>query len=401
MIQFFEIALLVPGAIVFCIAVLLAIEIIGALLPQKKRLDVNDEPGLIAVVIPAHNESTSISATLTAIQSQIRPGDRVIVVADNCTDNTASVVTSAGAQCWERNDPARRGKGYALQFALDRLKEAPPKTVVFIDADCVIADGSLEKLAGAAEQESRPVQALYLMKAPGAAGPRLHVSEFAWIFMNHVRMRGLDRFFGVSRFTGAGLALPWGVAEHLDLGSGEIVEDLALTLNLTEQRTPPLLHLDAVVTSEFPSTDKALAKQRARWEHGSQRLAAIRALPSLAKGIMSGNIGLCAIALDLLIPPIMNLLAIIALVVVASLLAAPLGVLGPLIVSVAAMFIVLISIMAAWVKFGREALPLSSLRGLAPFLAAKREVYNAEGRASAKSWTPTRSSDADDRTGER
>jgi cellulose synthase/poly-beta-1,6-N-acetylglucosamine synthase-like glycosyltransferase len=400
MIQIFEIAVLIPSVAVLLLASFLGAEVIGAFLPQRKRDGADGEPGPIAIVIPAHNEAASICGTLSSIQSQARPGDRVIVVADNCTDKTASVATSAGAQCWERTDPGHRGKGYALQFALDRLKKTPPETVIFVDADCTLADGGLIKLSSIAEREGRPVQALYLMKAPEGAGPRLRVSEFAWVFLNHVRMRGLDRLFGVSRFTGAGMALPWRLAERLDVGSGEIVEDLALTLDLTERRAAPILLLDVVVESEFPTTEEALAKQRARWEHGSQQLAARRALPSLVKAIASGNIKFFAIAFDLLIPPIMNLVGLIALVVAAGLVVAIAGALTPLIVSLTAMLIVSVSIAAAWVKFGKEALPLSSLSGLAPFLAAKRNIYNAEGRTSAKSWTPTRNGDADSNAGD-
>src|SRR5689334_13809102 len=47
----------------------------------------------IAVLVPAHDEETGIAATLLSIQAQLRPGDHLVVVADNCQDKTASVAS--------------------------------------------------------------------------------------------------------------------------------------------------------------------------------------------------------------------------------------------------------------------------------------------------------------------
>src|SRR5262245_56077892 len=49
----------------------------------------------IAVLVPAHNESTGLLQTLADIQTQILPGDRLLVVADNCVDDTAAVASAA------------------------------------------------------------------------------------------------------------------------------------------------------------------------------------------------------------------------------------------------------------------------------------------------------------------
>ena len=400
MMQIFEIAVALASIAVFLLSVFLFLEIVGAYLPQRKKQADDGTPGPIAVVIPAHNEAASIGATLSSVLAQARNVDRVIVVADNCSDDTAEIALRAGAQSWVRVDDLHRGKGYALQFALDRLKDAPPETVVFVDADCTLSDGSLMKLAATAEREERPIQALYLMKAPPEATARLRVAEFAWAFLNHARMSGLDRLFGVSRITGAGVALPWSTAATLNVGSGEIVEDLALTLTLTDRKKAPLLQVDALVTSEFPTAEDALAKQRARWEHGSQRLAARRALPSFSKGVTSGDIRLVAIAGDIMIPPIVNLFAAILVMFAISLIAWFMGAAAPLPFVAGALILFAASVVAGWFKVGRAALPFSSLRGLVPFLAAKSQVYGAEGRASAKQWTPTRSGEIDGNAGE-
>ncbi len=394
----FEIAILIASIITFVLALILFVEVIGAFLPMRKKVVDDFKPGPIAVVIPAHNEATSIEATLHSVLGQLRSIDRVIVIADNCTDETAEIAETAGAQCLVRNDRKRLGKGYALQFALEHLKNQPSQSVVFVDADCVLSEGALLSLAATAEREDRPVQALYLMQAPPEASARLRIGEFAWAFLNHVRMSGLDRIFGVSRITGAGIALPWRIASTLNVGSGEIVEDLSMTLTLTEQRKAPRLLHDAIVTSEFPTSEDALTKQRARWEHGSQRLAMRRSIPCFGHGILTGNLRLIAIAFDLMIPPTINFLGLLLAVFTLSVMTMMAGAPAAFGFATASMVLFAISIVAGWFKIGKDVLPLSSLVGLLPFLVAKTRIYGGEGRRSSKQWTATRSGETDKNT---
>ncbi len=44
--------------------------------------------GVVTVLVPAHNESAGITETLLSLNNQTQRPDRVIVVADNCTDDT-------------------------------------------------------------------------------------------------------------------------------------------------------------------------------------------------------------------------------------------------------------------------------------------------------------------------
>ena len=51
------------------------------------------------------------------------------------------------AEVVERNDPGKRGKGYALDWGIRHLSLDPPALVIIVDADCKLADGALENLA--------------------------------------------------------------------------------------------------------------------------------------------------------------------------------------------------------------------------------------------------------------
>ncbi len=370
-------------------ACVVALETIGALLPAKKNTRQATVNARAAIIVPAHNEGAYLAPTLMDISSQMSEGDRLIVVADNCDDDTAEVAIASGAECLVRNDLKNRGKGFALQFALDHLHENHPDAVVFIDADCRLLEGALENLISAVGDTQGPVQSLYLMRAGEGAEARQRVAEFAWLFMNAVRMRGLDRLAGVTRLTGSGMALPWHVAHSVKLGSGQIVEDLALTLDLVASGASPRLVKDAVVTSEFPDSADASVTQRARWEQGSLKLGARRAIPLLFEGLAGGRFRLCAIALDLLTPPLVLLTVLILLSLTVSLVAALLGSAAPLWFSLTAFLLISLSVFTAWLKFGREALPPSEMAGVVRFLLEKTRIYGSAGRQSTKGWTRT------------
>src|SRR5215831_6708425 len=97
-------------------------------------------PHRTAVLIPAHNEGAGILPTIRDVQAQLGPHDRILVVADNCTDDTAAIVQGAGVEVIVRADPARRGKGYALEFGVRHLSLNPPDVVVIMDADCRLGE---------------------------------------------------------------------------------------------------------------------------------------------------------------------------------------------------------------------------------------------------------------------
>jgi len=142
-------------------------------------------------LIPAHDEEKGILATLNDIKPQLRPNDRLLVVADNCTDDTAAIAASGGAEVTVRSDPSKIGKGYALDWGINYLASNPPDIVIMIDADCRAAERVIDSLASVCEQKQRPVQSLYLMASPEGSRINHQVAEFAWRVKNWVRPLGL------------------------------------------------------------------------------------------------------------------------------------------------------------------------------------------------------------------
>ena len=236
--------LLVALAIVLAIPVAVFVtEVIAAVVLPPRELLIPDREFCesVAVLVPAHNESAGMLPTLTDIKPQLRASDHLVVVADNCADDTAAVAATAGAEVVIRDDPSRRGKGYALAWGLRHLSSAPPNVVIVIDADCKVPDGAIEQLRRAVTIAERPVQALSGMTKPDESSNELRVAEFAWRVKNLVRPSGLRNIGLPCQLMGSAMAFPWNIIRVADLATGSLVEDLKLALIWPSTVTPPLL----------------------------------------------------------------------------------------------------------------------------------------------------------------
>jgi cellulose synthase/poly-beta-1,6-N-acetylglucosamine synthase-like glycosyltransferase len=101
-------------------------------------------PVTVTVLVPAHNEEVSLPATLASLGEQTRPPERVIVVADNCTDATVSLAEAAGAEVVESVDNTHKKAG-ALNQVLARLLPTlgDNDLVLVMDADTRLSEGFL------------------------------------------------------------------------------------------------------------------------------------------------------------------------------------------------------------------------------------------------------------------
>lgn len=299
-----EIFLIIP-IILFLIPVTLLLLQTICSMPSWKRppIDGIKRPS-VAVLIPAHNEEHGVTETILSIKSQLQPQDRILVIADNCSDGTANAVLLAGAEVCERTDLHNRGKGFALDFGVQNLKSNPPEVVIIIDADCTLSDGSIERLACAVQQTGGPAQSLYLMHAPVGSGAFKKIAEFAWMVKNYVRPLGFKRLGLPCQLMGSGMAFSWPMISNAALANGHVVEDLKLGLDLAKAGTPAFFCPDAKVISYFPVSNSGEKTQRARWEHGHMGMILSMAPEFLMTAVRKRNIGLLGLALDLCVPPI-------------------------------------------------------------------------------------------------
>jgi cellulose synthase/poly-beta-1,6-N-acetylglucosamine synthase-like glycosyltransferase len=364
--------LLVPIAVLF-------LECSAAFLPGRSQAWNAEVPRpRVAVLVAAHNEASGISETLLTILPQLTDQDRVVVIADNCNDETAAIARNIGATAIERIDPDRRGKGYALDYGLRFIEADPPEVVVVVDADCIVHQGTIERIARHSSAVARPVQATYLMERPANPGPKDSVSALAFMVKNLVRPSGLARLGLPCLLTGTGMAFPWSVMQNATLASGNIVEDMQLALELAIAGQAPVFCGEAKVTGRLPQQEQAAKSQRTRWEHGHLRTLLTQVPQLLKASLGQRRFDLGALALDLCIPPLSLLVIMWAAVTGVAVLAGALGASWiPAIFLAIEGLLVLISIIGAWAKFGRADLPILTLLVVPFYILWKIPLYLA------------------------
>lgn len=386
-IYFIELVLALPALALLVAALVLATQAAAALAMRDRPFTSAAVRPRAAILVPAHNEAAAIAATTAHLRSQVTPFDRLIVVADNCSDETATLAAAAGAEVVERRDLALIGKGFALEAGLRYLSDDPPEAVLFVDADCRLSPGGLEAMARACVGVGVPVQCLDLMRVDPASQGQPRLAEFAWRIRNDLRPTGYSRLGLPCQLLGTGMMIPWRVLDPSDFSTGHVAEDSLIGLRCAVKGSPPMFFRSASVVSYFPTTAAGCTEQRRRWLHGQLQIVFEEAPRLLIAALKRRSFSLLALAADHLTPPLV-LLAF--LIVGMCAVTVGFGVLTggwfPSVLAGAAFALYSASLTAAWFYCGRDLIgraelveaPRHALRVLCAaveFLAGKRSSW--------------------------
>ncbi len=244
----------------------------------------------IVVVVPAHDEELGLPATLASLKAMDYPKDlfQIVVVADNCSDATAQVAVNAGVRCLERRDEGRRGKGYALRFAFDRLLEEGFDALAVIDADNQCRSDFLRCMDARLRSGQAVIQARNVVGNPT-------VNALTWILAvgnaveNDLYSRGKAALSLSSPLRGTGMCFSAEVLRRVPWAASSIAEDAEYGLALAEQGISVHFASETEVWSDAPATLAAAATQRIRWASGNMGMARRSAFAILSRGVRSRN----------------------------------------------------------------------------------------------------------------
>ncbi len=263
-------------------------------------------PRRFRFIVPAHNESAGIAATVRSLLAIDYPSAAfdVLVVADNCVDDTAEQARKAGATVLERQDKELRGKGYALHYAFEQL---PPEVdaVAVIDADTLVSPNILHAFSARRELGAHAVQADYAVRNPDA-GWRTRMIAIAFGAFHIVRSRAREQAKLSCGLRGNGMCFSAEILKQVPHNAYSIVEDVEYGIRLGEAGQRVFYADEAHVYGEMVSTASAASSQRRRWEDGRKQLIAQHAGRLLRAGL-AGNRVLLDLSCDLLIPPLSRL----------------------------------------------------------------------------------------------
>jgi cellulose synthase/poly-beta-1,6-N-acetylglucosamine synthase-like glycosyltransferase len=270
------------------------------------------------VIVPAHNEAAIIERTVASLKKIDWPADRfrVWVVADNCSDATASLALRAGARVRERHDTSLRGKGYALQYAfLASLDEAWASAVVVVDADAEVSPNLLEAFAARIETGSQAVQAHYGVLNPMASW-RTRLITIAKASFHIVRSRARERLKVSCGIRGNGWCVTHELLRKVPYAAFSLTEDLEYGIDIGMLGFRVAYADEAHSDADMASGEQVARKQRQRWEGGRFQLIREKTLRLLAAAWRRRSAICLDLALDLLVLPLsyvaLNVIALIA-----------------------------------------------------------------------------------------
>jgi hypothetical protein len=260
----------------------------------------------LTVLVPAHDEESSIAACVRSLLDQTYPGElyEVAVVADNCTDHTAERAEAAGARVLVRDEPEVRGKGQALRWALDRvLVEAePPDAVVVVDADTHADRGFLAALVAPLAAGAHAVQGESLLVDDGTRASTLRAAAF--LLVNRVRPSGRAVLGLPSHLAGNGMLVRRETLEAHPWDAYTSAEDLEYALRLRLNRIDPVFAGGAILRSPTAPNAAAAREQQLRWEGGKIHLAKTWIPALVATAVRDRRPVLLDAAVELAVPPL-------------------------------------------------------------------------------------------------
>jgi cellulose synthase/poly-beta-1,6-N-acetylglucosamine synthase-like glycosyltransferase len=277
------------------------------------------------IIVPAHDEAGGIGPTLSSLHALDYPIElrRIRAIADNCTDDTAAVAATAGAEVWERRDPGARGKGHALAFAFARtLEEGWADGLVVVDADTTVSPNLLECFSAALNSGGRCLQAEYGVRNPDASW-RTRLMTLSFALFHNLRSNARDRLGLSVGLRGNGMCFARDLLRAVPYDAFSLVEDLEYGIRLGLHGERVQYVGEAKVVGDMGESEATSRSQRRRWEGGRLTMVRTYTLPLLRRALTKLDPVPADLALDLLVPPLGYLVLAAALGTVAASLLSP------------------------------------------------------------------------------
>ena len=241
-------------------------------LVHKKKYPVAEELCKYAVVVSCKDEEKVIGRLIKSIKSSDYPQDKldIYVIVHNCTDNTASVAKSIGANVIIYNDSSKNRVGYAYNYAFKNIDVSGYEGVIFFDADNVVAKDYFLKLNNAFvyyEKKAVVTTFRHALNMDKGVLPATYGIYFATCCL--LGFSGRDNFNVSSRITGCGFVMP-----ASDLKDGwnyfGLTQDVEFSADLVNKGKTIHYCNEATFYDEQPRNFLVMWRQRLRWAAGQR-----------------------------------------------------------------------------------------------------------------------------------
>lgn len=316
--------ILLLSTIGFFITYLAYLSVLAFIEQNGKSLE-TDTKRRFVIAIPAYNEENSLPRTLKNLFEVDYPRRKfdIIVIADNCSDKTAEIAKKEGANVMVRNNPDKRGKGYALRWCFDQLIRENDRhqydAAVVVDADSVVTKNLLKVMNEYLENGAEVVQGHLTVDSK----PDVWTSEIIRIgftLYNYVRplaRRAIDCPAGLR---GNGMCFSMDVLEEVPWDAYSLTEDLEYGIKLLLNDKNVVFAPEAIGFNIVPEKAENAKSQRERWEMG--RLPVLKKyIGKLCKEVFKQrSFKILDTLIDLVTPPLVNMMIVACGMASASLL---------------------------------------------------------------------------------
>lgn len=270
-----------------------AFEVFAALMsisPRRRLLSAHrpsvatehaEGPVRVTVLVPAHDEEFSLPTTLGALLEQTRPPDRVIVVADNCTDRTVEIARGMGVESFETVGNKHK-KGGALNQALATMLPGTDASdvILVMDADTSLSPRFIEVASArlAEDSELTAVGGIFSGEPGHGLIGQFQRNEYTryslqirarhgrvFVLTGTATMFRADALLDVA--AARGVFIPGETGRVYDTAA--LTEDNELTLALKSLGATMTSPRECLVTTEIMPTWRNLWVQRKRWQRGA------------------------------------------------------------------------------------------------------------------------------------
>lgn len=251
----------------------------------------------------AHNEEAVIEAHVKNVLAMKYPRwlFDVVVVADNCSDDTAKTALAAGATVWSRHDPSRRGKGHAMRWALyERANINAYDAVCIFDADNLVEPNFLAQMCRHICEGHAVIQAYLDTKNPWDSWVSASYALAYW-YMNRFWQRPRIRLGLSGALGGTGFCVTTRQLQSLVWQTNSLTEDLEYSTEVVRNGGQVYWTPDTRVYDEKPVRFRQTFSQRKRWLQGHWSAALGQTAPLLRTVLAAGSLHQRLRAFDFLV----------------------------------------------------------------------------------------------------
>jgi len=248
--------------------------VVALIFPGKSPSPKVAHTNAFAIVIPAHDEESTIRRALDSCAAIDYPKEKrtAYVIADNCTDRTADIARQFGATCLVRRDELKRGKGFALEWALPQVLAAGHDAIVVLDADCTIDSNSLQVLDAYFQNGSQALQMNNVVANPDHSAT-CYLLAIANKLENDLFYSPKSALGLAVHLRGTGMVLHRSILSRYPWKARSAAEDTEYSYRLFREGIVVAFVPECRVISDAPTDRVQLVVQRTRWIGGGWRLA--------------------------------------------------------------------------------------------------------------------------------